>query len=49
MTAEEAIFKQLEFDGEQYFLKPLNPRYPTMLMPADAKIAGVVTGTWLQE
>lgn len=48
-TAEEAIFKQLEFDGAQYFLKPLNPRYPLLPMPADAKIVGVVVMTVIPE
>lgn len=48
-TAEAAVFKQLEFDGAQYFLKPLNPRYPIQPMPADAKIVGVVVMTLIQE
>jgi SOS-response transcriptional repressor LexA len=41
-AAPEAIFKTLEFDGQQYFLKPLNARYPIVPMPTDAHIVGVV-------
>jgi hypothetical protein len=48
-TAEEAVFKQYEFDGAQYLLKPLNPRYPIIPMPADAKIVGVVVMSQIQE
>lgn len=48
-TADEPVFKQLEFDGAQYFLKPLNPRYPIMAMPADAQIIGVVALTYIPE
>lgn len=40
--ALEAVFKIYEFDGKDYFLKPLNPRYPIAPMPADASIIGVV-------
>lgn len=40
--ADEAVFKALEFDGAQYFLKPLNQRYPIIPMPFDALIVGVV-------
>lgn len=40
--AAEAVFKIYEFDGQQYFLKPLNPRYPIAPMPVDARILGVV-------
>lgn len=35
-------FKQLIYDAGKRFLKPLNPRYPVMEMPADAQILGVV-------
>ena len=45
----EAVFKQLEFDGERYFLKPLNPRYPISPMADDAKIIGVVVLTQIEE
>lgn len=40
----EATFKQLVKDGTDWLLKPLNPRYPIKLMPADATICGVVRG-----
>ena len=40
---QEAIFRKLECDGDVRFLKPLNPEYPNMSLPSDAKIAGVVT------
>jgi SOS-response transcriptional repressor LexA len=39
--AQEATFRQLDFDGENHFLKPLNPRYAVAPMPLDAKICGV--------
>ncbi|HEX3915525.1 MAG TPA: S24 family peptidase [Steroidobacteraceae bacterium] len=49
-TAREPIFRMLDSDGQQRFLKPLNPRYPTTPVPADARIVGVVisvqTETW---
>lgn len=48
-SAAEAVFKQLEFDGERYFLKPLNPRYPISPMADDAKIIGVVVLTQIEE
>lgn len=38
----EATFKQLVLDGGVYYLKPLNPRYPIMELPADSVIVGVV-------
>jgi SOS-response transcriptional repressor LexA len=41
-TADEAIFRKLECDGDLRFLKPLNPAYPNMPLSSDAKIAGVV-------
>jgi SOS-response transcriptional repressor LexA len=40
--AEEAVFKQYQFDGNKSFLKPMNPRYPIIEMPKDAKFLGVV-------
>jgi SOS-response transcriptional repressor LexA len=40
--AQEAIFRQLDFDGENHFLKPLNPLYPVAPLPLDARIVGVV-------
>jgi SOS-response transcriptional repressor LexA len=41
-NAEEAILRQLTFEGEQRFLKPLNPRYLVTKMKAGVKICGVV-------
>jgi SOS-response transcriptional repressor LexA len=41
-SAVEAVFKTLEFDGQHYFLKPLNSRYPISEMPSDARVVGVV-------
>lgn len=38
----EATFKQLVRDGAQWYLKPLNPRYPILAMEEDAVICGVV-------
>ena len=38
----EATFKQLIKDGGQFYLKPLNPRYPIMEMRQDAVFCGVV-------
>lgn len=37
-----ATFKQLTRDGNDWFLKPLNPRYPIKPLPEDAVIIGVV-------
>lgn len=41
-SANDAVFKILEFDGQQRFLKPLNPRYPIAAFPDDAQIIGRV-------
>lgn len=38
----EATFKQLVQDGNNLYLKPLNPRYPILEMAKDAVICGVV-------
>jgi SOS-response transcriptional repressor LexA len=38
---EEATFRQLDFDGENHFLRPFNSRYPASPMPDDARIIGV--------
>lgn len=38
----EATFKQLIRDGGDWFLKPLNPRYPVKPMPRGAVVCGVV-------
>ena len=37
----EATFKQLVKDGGDWYLKPLNPQYPTKLL-GDSRIIGVV-------
>lgn len=42
-NTDEATFKQLIIDGPFKFLKPLNPNYPTMPVPKDAQLCGVVT------
>jgi len=41
-NSTETTFKQLIIDGGQYFLKPLNARYPIMAMRDDAVICGIV-------
>lgn len=41
--SEETVFKQLVKDGADWFLKPLNPRYPIKPLGADT-IVGVVRG-----
>lgn len=43
-THTEATFKQLIIEGDQYYLKALNPSWPDRIksMPEDAVIAGVV-------
>jgi SOS-response transcriptional repressor LexA len=41
-NGSEATFKQLVIDGTQTYLKPLNSRYPIMVMQPDAIICGVV-------
>ena len=38
----EATFKKLIKDGDDWYLKPLNPEYPTRPLPDDAVICGVV-------
>lgn len=39
---DEATFKQLVKDGADWFLKPVNPRYPIKQMTPDMCIVGVV-------
>jgi SOS-response transcriptional repressor LexA len=39
--SDHAIFRELQFDGEQYMLKPLNPLYAAKPL-LSAKIRGVV-------
>lgn len=41
--SDETVFKQLVKDGADWFLKPLNPRYPIKPLGADT-IVGVVRG-----
>lgn len=38
----EATFKQLVIDGDQRYLKPLNPRYPIIPITEECQICGVV-------
>lgn len=38
----EATFKQLIIDGNDAYLKPLNPNYTTKPFPRDGRISGVV-------
>lgn len=40
--SEETTFKQLIKDGADWYLKPLNERYPLKKMDADVRIVGVV-------
>jgi SOS-response transcriptional repressor LexA len=41
-NSQEATFKQLVQDGNQLFLKPLNPRYPIMVLGEGDVFCGVV-------
>lgn len=43
----EATFKQLVKDGGEWFLKPLNPRYPIKPL-GSAKVIGVIVGAQIQ-
>ena len=38
----ETVLRQMIIDGEQRFLKPVNPAYPTVEVSAPLKIHGVV-------
>ncbi|MFM2480415.1 LexA family protein [Celerinatantimonas sp. YJH-8] len=40
--SKEAIFKQLIIEGEQKYLKPLNPQYPVIPINSNCTIIGVV-------
>ena len=40
--SEETTFKQLVKDGSDWYLKPLNERYPMRLLTAEMRIMGVV-------
>jgi SOS-response transcriptional repressor LexA len=42
INGEEATFKQLVKDGADWYLKPLNPRYPIKPLESPCKIIGVV-------
>jgi DNA polymerase V len=39
---EEYIFRQLEIKDDKYFLKPLNPNYPTLEIPDLKSVEGVI-------
>jgi SOS-response transcriptional repressor LexA len=41
-NGSDATFKQLIADGGQWYLKPVNPRYPIMQLGPDAVLCGVV-------
>lgn len=38
----EATFKQYFKEGDLHYLRPLNPTFPTQLMPPDGRVVGVV-------
>lgn len=40
--SDETTFKQLMKDGSDWYLKPLNERYPLKKMTTDVRIVGVV-------
>ncbi len=40
---EEYIFRQLHIENEQYFLKPLNEKYPTLEISGLDVVHGVIT------
>ena len=42
-------FKELQSDAGKYFLKPLNPQYPTIEMTDGCEIVGVVVASYQQE
>jgi SOS-response transcriptional repressor LexA len=42
-------FKELQSDAGKYFLKPLNPQYPTIEMTQGCEIVGVVVASYQQE
>jgi SOS-response transcriptional repressor LexA len=41
-NGNDTTFKQLIADGGQWYLKPVNPRYPIMQLGPDAVLCGVV-------
>lgn len=44
-TGEMATFKKLVLDGDQRYLKPLNPQYQALPVSDDLTISGVVRGS----
>lgn len=40
--SEESTFKQLVKDGSDWYLKPLNDRYPMKPFTTDMRVVGVV-------
>lgn len=40
--SDEAAFKQYFIEGGTQYLRPLNPTYPTLGVPSDAQMVGVV-------
>ncbi len=50
-NSKEATFKQLIIEGNQKYLRPLNPDWPEKIIPLrdDAMICGVVVGKWVQK
>jgi len=41
-NSNEATFKRLVIEGKRRYLKPLNPRFPIIEIPTEARIVGVV-------
>ncbi|MEX0385837.1 LexA family protein [Spiribacter onubensis] len=39
-------FKELQYDAGRYFLKPLNPQYPTVMVDENTVIVGVVVSSY---
>lgn len=48
-NTDEATFKMYIVDGPVKLLKPLNPSYPTLQIPPDAQLCGVVFEKLLRE
>ncbi len=48
-NTDEATFKMYVVDGPLKLLKPLNPSYPTIQIPPDAQLCGVVFEKLLRE
>jgi len=42
-------FKELQSDAGRYYLKPLNPQYPTIPMTPDCEIVGVVVAAYHED